>query len=151
MSSPNVTLLGAHRLKLSSDEFNAIVDYELETRFRRITEDQRDAAEFHIIDELTGVALIEALVTERDESFKMRDFAQGSQAAFGEVFLNDDGSKVISDSYYPPAGETLRLAFFMYYYSEGEPIATSYGDVVAPPITEMPERLSSLVKYESPM
>jgi hypothetical protein len=100
--------------------------------------------------ELSGAVLVEAMVTDRDERFRVDDFSQpdSDQAPYAEVFLSADGCEVIAELSDIPRGSTLRVAFFIHFLSPLRPLNTSYGAVALPKFTRMPQRLSSIIRYE---
>jgi len=114
------------------------------------SEEERRLAEEQVRAELDGVVLLEVLVTSRDERFIVDDFGQlgSDQAPYIEVFLSADGGSVIAEGFDVPAGDTLRIAFYLHYMDPTAKLKTSYGLVEVPPVREIPERLADLVPYE---
>jgi hypothetical protein len=108
------------------------------------------AAEAHVRAEIGHAFLIEAVISGRDARFRMDDFRQpgSDQAPYSEVFLSNDGSTIVADTYQVPEGSQLRVVFFLHYLNPSAPLRTSYGDVRLPRASPMPARLAKLIPYE---
>src|SRR5262249_45743661 len=108
--------------------------------------------------QLESTVLVEALVSKSDDTFKVADFAQKDprlpssnwQVAWAEAFLLVDGERLMVERWEPfPAGiGSFRVAFFIHYWQEGQPLLTSYGELAAAPAVPMPHRLARLVPCE---
>jgi hypothetical protein len=70
------------------------------------------------------------------------------QAAYGEVFLSEDGCAAIPEGAEPAGGSALRVAFYLHFVDPAKALNTSYGHVALPPFGAMPPRLAKLVPYE---
>ncbi|MFB3897844.1 MAG: hypothetical protein ACE14V_16255 [bacterium] len=66
-------------------------------------------------EELSSIVLIEVIVDNYDKHYNISDFGQeeSDQAPYSEVYLSDDGTKIISEGFEVPEAERLRLCFFM--------------------------------------
>jgi hypothetical protein len=148
MSSPTVQVLGAYKVEPTA----ALFAQAMEWKYGGVplSNDERRLAEQHVRDELAGVVLIEALISGRDERFRVDDFGQAAsdQAPYSEVFLSEDGRTVVARAYDVPSDSTLRVAFFLHYVDPGRELNTSYGAVKLPPLHSMPKRLAELNPYE---
>jgi len=143
MSKPSVRVLGVYELTVTAD----LLAQAIESKFGE--HDLSDENEDVVREELEGAVLIEALVENRDSRFRVDDFAQpdSDQAAYGEVFLSEEGTAMISEGEVP-AGPTLRIAFFLHFFDPTLPLQTSYGEVALPEAQPMPDRLATLVPCE---
>jgi hypothetical protein len=108
-----------------------------------------------------SVVLIEAIVSNRDDRFKIEEFTQRLvnvpesqlQAPWLETYLTADGSERLIDErrfVKVPSESNLRMAFFMHFWDPAVPLSTTYGLVKCPPPTAMPGRLEVLAPYEAP-
>jgi hypothetical protein len=145
MGEPNIAVLGVYRVPADDDLF----DRAMEVKYGSIdlSAGEKDEAERAVREELSGIILIEARVTDADDRFDAADFSQGDQVAYDEAYLSEDGESVVSKDDRPPGG-SFRIAFFLHYFDHKMPIGSSYGDIVLPPPSEMPERLKGLMPYE---
>jgi hypothetical protein len=157
-TEPNVTVIGVYRLAVTSE----LIDATLEQIHGYVPEgDDRAELEPYCSDLVNGVALVEVLVKNRDERFRVDDFGQvvagqdpgQRQAPWLETYLTLDGKqRLIDNRYLPdtPRDDELRITFFLHFWEPGIPLATSYGDVGCPSVSEMPERLTRLAPHEPP-
>jgi len=147
MQQPAVKVLGAYRVLLTDD----LLRKTMETKYRgiKLSDAQRRQATAFVQDELSSVVLLEILVSDPDQRFKVGDFAQSDsdQAPYNEAYCTADGTAVISRFDQPHAG-TFRVAFFLHFFDASRPLASSYGVLKVPPVQEMPERLQKLLPYE---
>jgi hypothetical protein len=145
---PCIQILGVYRVPLGE----ADLAQAMAMKYPHLTRDTRPwrEAEQRVANELQGVVLIEVEITDVDEQFELGDFGQpgSDQAAYDERYLDPSGTQVIAAGLNAPADSNLRVAFFLHYFDPGRPLTTTYGDCVAPPVTEMPARLAAIIKYE---
>lgn len=145
---PCIQILGVYRVPLGE----ADLAQAMAMKYPHLTRDTRPwrEAEQRVANELQGVVLIEVEITDVDEQFELGDFGQpgSDQAAYDERYLDPSGTQVIAAGLNAPADSNLRVAFFLHYIDPGRPLTTTYGDCVAPPVTEMPARLAAIIKYE---
>ncbi|MBN1675757.1 MAG: hypothetical protein JXR37_32235 [Kiritimatiellae bacterium] len=99
--------------------------------------------------ELSSIALIEVLVRNVDEPFRVDDFGQpGSDESPHQLtFLTLNGRGAM-DASEAPEWEDLRLAFFLHFYDPRRPLKTSHGEVPTPEPRQMSGRLEQFVPYE---
>jgi hypothetical protein len=147
MPQPRVEVLGAYQLSASPELFAEAMKIKFPFQFD--SDQHRKDAERHVRLELDGAVLLEVVVLDRDSTFSVDDFGQNGsdQAAYGEVFLSQDGKSVISDFDMPGDGP-LRMAFFLHFADPALPLRSSYGSVAIPQVLPMSARLQSLVPYE---
>jgi hypothetical protein len=108
---------------------------------------------------LSEVALIEILVTDPDQNFRMDGFVQQDfsapqnlwQAAWNELFLSLDGEQVVADRWQgPPKERILRVVFYVHFWKHALGLQSCYGPLNCPGPQAMPERLWKLAPYEVP-
>lgn len=147
-SSATVNVLSAYKLEATEELFKEAM--ELKYGDTGLSGADLREAEEAVREELAGVALLEVLVTGRDDRFDVGDFSQegSDQAPYNEVYLNSDGTEVVSDSFQAPPGDPLRIAFYLHYFDPSQQLKTSSGSVLIPPLQPMPERLRNLAPYE---
>jgi hypothetical protein len=105
-----------------------------------------------------GLVLIEAVVEQADDRFKMTELGQpyvlghypdNFQCAYDEA-LSSDGKIVIEGSMNCVKGEgPLRFAFYPHYYDADSPLRWSYGKVQCPRPEPVPRRLKYLDPYRA--
>ena len=158
MPKPSVEVLGVYRVRATDELIRERIEYSYPADQKATVED-RIKAEQESREFLESVALIEALIHNRDKRFKVGDFTQrvgpgptrdNWQVAWAEAYLTPDGEALAAERWGRdvPAGD-LRVAFFLHFWDSSRSLATSYGDVSCPPVTAMPERLERLVPYEN--
>jgi hypothetical protein len=122
-----------------------------------MSKQERAQAERQCREQLNSVALIEAMVHDRDDRFNVGQFTQPQdgvpqtnwQVAYDEAFLTLDGeSLAVERGERAPEVGDLRVAFFLHFWQPDKPLRTSYGEVACPSAEDMPERLARLVPYE---
>jgi hypothetical protein len=147
MARPLIQVIGVHYIKMSQCLVDKAVGLKLGVG--ELSPLQREATIAQVRAELQHVAMIEVVVSSRDDGFRMEDLGQhgSDQAPYDEVFLSLDGSRVIAEGFEVPPGPDLRVAFWLHFFKPDECLRTSYGDALLPRPTPMPERLGSLVKY----
>lgn len=154
MADPRIEILGIYRLPVTEDlfreQFDILYGYPM-------SDEDRAQAEEQCREQLSSTVLIEALVENRDKRFSVDDFSQPQdgvpkdnwQVAWAEAFLTLDGNFLLVERWQePPESGDFRVAFFMHFWDEMKPLLTSYGEVTCPPVSEMPERLKTLLPYE---
>jgi hypothetical protein len=154
MGEPTIEVLGVYRLRVTEDMFREQfrILYGQDPSASNPGPNERDCRE-----SLESVVLIEVAVSHRDGRFAMRDFTQRRddlprdswQSAWEEAFLTADGINRLAVPFNKtPAGDDLRIAFYLHFWDPSKPLCSSYGDVVCPQPAEIPERLEKLVPYE---
>ena len=140
MAAPQIEVLGVHPLTVTEEmiDSNAMDLYGegYDGAARQMTEEQ-----------LTSVALIEVMVTGKDNRLLVDDFGQpaSGQAPYDAVYLDESGSRIIGRDFEPlPDAVRFRIAFYLYFYQEGVGLNTSYGLVSTPEKSPMPNRLAEL-------
>jgi hypothetical protein len=147
MGEPTIRILGVYQVELTDDLFQHAMEMKYDGL--KLSRRQRRQAKDSVRKELSSVVLIEVVVENRDDQFDVGDFTQlgTEQAAYDEAFLSSDGALVLS-RLSAPAGELLRLTFFLHFFDPAKPLVTSYGELPMPSVQKMPERLRALVPYE---
>lgn len=154
MNEPKIEVLGVHRLavteELFREQFDTLYGYPM-------SKEERAQAERQCREQLASIVLVEAIVRDRDERFDVGQFTQPQdgvpeeswQVAYAEGYLSPDGETLAVERWSePPESGDLRVAFFMHFWQPNKPLRSSYGEVICPPVQEMPERLARLVPYE---
>jgi len=86
-------------------------------------------------------------ITQPNESLPRNNW----QSVYDEVFLNESGTEVISESDVRKAGyESTRLVFFFHYLDFEKPMQTPFGDASLTTLTKMPMRLEGKIEYWEP-
>ena len=144
---PVIEFIGAYRVDATPDVIERA--YEMKYGDLGLPDREVHAARAAVVEELSGVALIELVVRHRDDSFDVLDFQQpdSDQVAYGEAFLSEDGTRVLSRDAVPD-DEPLRIAFFLHFFNPMLPLESSYGSIEISELKSMPRRLSDLVPYE---
>lgn len=103
------------------------------------------------------LVLIEAVATNVDNKFKLKDFGQilshpmfqpHFQCAYDEALLSADGNSLIARRMNCVYGTgSLRFAFYLHFYDPDRPLNWTYGQVECPVLQPMPTRLKTLVPY----
>ena len=130
-------LIGAYRVSVS----------EAEQRF--ITEEVTGSAE-RTQEELGGLALLELEVRGAHNDFDLGSLHQvdSDQAPYDERYLTVDGLQMLGSD--PPAIPDFRVCFYVHYFDPTKAISSPDGDLEAPRLGDMPERLSNVCVYEHP-
>jgi hypothetical protein len=154
MAAPRIEVVGVYRLDVPEDLFREQFDILYGDP---MSDEERVEAEKQCRERLSSVVLIELLVENRDAGFSISDFSQPQdgvpkenwQVAWTEMFLATDGNSLLVEKWGdPPDAGDFRVAFFMHFWDEMQPLITSHGEVTCPPISKMPERLKTLVPYK---
>jgi hypothetical protein len=105
------------------------------------------------------LVLIEAVVTNVDDKFKLKHFGRlsiiqcfrlNSRCAYDEALLSAEGNCVIDRRMNCVFGTgSLRVAFYLHFYDAERPLDWTYGKVECPPIEPIPKRLKALVPYRA--
>lgn len=155
MAKPSIRILSVSRLNVTNEFFEK--QYELLYGPPQADLETQQAMK-HMREQLESTVLLEVEVLNRDSRFNVSDFTQeigklprdSWQAAWDEVFLNDDGTSLLGrKGSQPPKEGDLRIAFYFHYWDPDKPLLSSYGEIEAPQVTEMSPRLESLVPYEA--
>lgn len=145
--TPRVEVLGVYPVEVD----DPLVERALAVKYEGLdlSEPEKQRARADVVEELSGVVLIEVRIRDRDDRFDVGDFEQpdSDQAPYDEAFLSDDGTRVLSREDLPE-GEPLRIVFFLHFFDPGLPLVTSYGAVKLPALAPMPKRLIELMPYE---
>lgn len=145
---PAVDIVGAYRVRVDEE----LIDQTLDVQHGGLELSQSDSrlARRQVVELLSGVVLIEVVVSRRDQRFDVGDFQQlgPDQAAYDEAFLSADGTDVLSRGLEVPPVEPLRVAFFLHFFDPAAPLQSSYGALPVPPLQDLPPRLRDLVPYE---
>ncbi len=145
MPTPHIDVMGVYKPHIPTRVYK---------QQRRVTgSDARTEAHFG------DLVLIEAVVEQIDDRFKMADlgqpyargdFKQHFQCAYDEALLSLDGKAVIERGMNCVKGSNLlRFAFYLHFYDADRPLQWSYGQVQCPPIEPIPKRLKALVPYRA--
>ena len=155
MLTPTIEVLGVYRLPVTDE----LVQRDFEIRWES-SEPGFDRAEAirQCRKELESVVLVELVVRNPDQRFRIEDFTQTNetippsewQAPWEEAYLSVDGLSHLGKSRRskPVNVETVRVAFYMHFWSSDTPLSTSYGSVACPSPQSMPQRLLHLAPYE---
>lgn len=130
-------LIGAYRVSVSEEE----------QRF--MTEEVTGSAE-RTQEELDGLVLLELEVRGARNDFDVGLLHQvdSEQAPYNERYFTVDGLQTLGSD--PPAILDFRVCFFMHYFDPSKAITSPDGDLEAPQLGDMPERLSDVCVYEHP-
>ncbi|MGY3031516.1 hypothetical protein ACVIIV_000686 [Bradyrhizobium sp. USDA 4354] len=119
-------------------------------------QDWEDELRFYMDD----AAVLEVLVKNPDARFNPHDFAQidpsnpkdHSEMAWNEMFLTADGETEIETDYRQrlPATNEYRVVFVIHRWEPGLPLRSSYGELQAPPVQPLSDRLWRLAPYDPP-
>ncbi|HXT42285.1 MAG TPA: hypothetical protein VN887_19915 [Candidatus Angelobacter sp.] len=146
-SQPKVHVVGIYKLNVDP----ALVKEALDLKYPidSYSAQARRRAEPVVFKELSSAVLIELTIENADENYSVGDFEQpdSDQAAYEERYLSADGTSIISE-YVRPAGNFLRMVFFLHFFDPVKPLKTSYGVVKLPRTTGMPEWLGKVIRYE---
>ncbi len=137
MNKPLIDLIGVYRL--DDDD----IDYEY---YGEVFNPQ-NAQNVYLVEMLIRKPLTEVSIGEITQE---SDLPLGyRQAPYDEVFLNEQGTEVISEK---GITSPFRLAFFFHYLDFEKPMKTPFGDVVLPscPDNGIPSRLKGKIKYVEP-
>ena len=147
MQQPSIKVLGAYPVAVTDE----LLREAIETKYAgiRLSDAQRQSAVASVLEELSSIVLLEFLVSNADQQFKIGDFGQpdSDQAAYDEAYLTDDGTAIIS-RFDQPQAATFRVTFFLHFFDPSKPLLSSYGRLQIPEVREMPKRLRKLLPYE---
>ena len=148
MPNSTVTIIGVHQVPITEELLRHAV--ELKYGGVHLYPRQRDAAEGAVRAELASVVLIECQILGADSRFDVGDFRQpdSDQAPYDEAFLSADGTTMLASRYTRPSIPDFRVCFYLHFYNPNKPLSTSYGPLLLPPISVMPDRLLDLIQYE---
>jgi hypothetical protein len=157
VSEPNIEVLGVYRFPPPPEQ---LVRERLNISYGKTLSDPITAEEAEESrDFFDSLVLIEVLVRNRDARFDVGKFTQRDmwltpdnwQVAWAEAFLTMDGEALAVRRFGPmPSSGDLRIVFYFHCFKPAVPLKSSYGDLVCPAPTAMPERLARLVPYELP-
>lgn len=144
MPEPKLTILGVYRLFIPSETWQE--QWE-------VTEDDAETyAHFN------SLVLIEAVVEGLDGRFEMGKFGQMQtdfpddpsrmMVGYDEGLLSSDGETLIQREMDCVQGTgPLRFAVYLHYYDPARPLQWQAGEVVCPPVQDVPSRLMMLMPY----
>jgi len=146
MAQPRLTVLGVYR---------PIISREAWKEQWEVTADDEHTKEY--FDKLV---LIEAIVQGLDESFDMSMFGQINPefpddlsrmfVGYDEGLLSADGETLIDRNMDCVHGTgPLRFAVYLQYYDPDRPLQWQLGEVMCPPVQEVPLRLMMLMPYNA--
>lgn len=125
-----------------------------------LTPEERQDWEGELRFYMDDAAVLEVLVKIPDPRFNPHDFAQidpsnpkdHSEMAWNEMFLTADGETEIETDYKQrlPAAKQYRVVFVIHRWVPSLPLLSSYGELQAPPVQPLPERLWCLASYDLP-
>ena len=147
-----VKVLGVYRVECTEQLLREAV----ELKYDLSDPADRPQAEAQAREEIESAVLIELLVPPPNKEFDIGKLTQdartdgNNQVAWDEHFLTDDGERIIPASWPQHPKSWSRVAFFLHFYRENDPLLTSFGPVVCPRPRPMPERLFKLVPYDPP-
>lgn len=109
---------------------------------------------------MDDAVILEVLVANPDARFNPHDFTQidpsnpeaHAEMAWNETFLTADGETVIETDYKQrlPAAKQYRVVFVIHRWEPSLPLLSSYGELYAPPVQPLTERLRRLAPYDLP-
>lgn len=155
MPVPKITILGVHQLEVTP----MLVSATLEQQFGSALEgDALKSAEWQVRQELSSVYLFEMLVKNPNELFDIGRISQddpihsNSQVPWLEVLLADDGSdsvpiRSIQHHIRTTRPTCARIAFYLHFVDDNQPLNTPYGVIPFPPASPMPDRLWTINPY----
>ncbi len=130
-----------------------------EAQLAPLTEEDKLRIEDDLDYNLGNAAFVEVLIRNVDDQFDAGHFAQRdpskpegmSQVAWNETYLSEDGESLIAGYPLPkvPAGPVLRVVFVIHFWNPELPLCSSYGELVCPAMTPLPERIWRLAPYET--
>lgn len=147
MPNPAIRIVGVYKVPFTEDLFDAAM--ELKYGGVDLTAAQREQAEQAVRAELGSVVLVECEVTGADGRFEVGHFYQplSDQAAYDEAFFAADGT-ILPSRYTKPETLDFRVCFFLHFYDAQKPLESSYGTLQPPSVSDMPERLRGIMRYE---
>lgn len=112
------------------------------------------------VDTNPEVTLVELLICKKASEIEIGEFTQfvenqtrlNWQSPFSEKYLSLDGTEIIGDEDNLPddLNETTRLIFFFYFLNLNKSLITPFGQLELTEKNNQPNRISELMKYESP-
>ena len=145
--SPQIQIIGAYRVTID----DALIREAIDMKFplSSFSEERRREARPVVVAEISSAVLVEVAIEGADDRYTANDFGQpgSEQVAYMESYLSRAGDAVVSE-YDRPPGDLLRVVFFLHLFDAARPLKTSYGEVGVPTPTDMPERLSRIIRYE---
>lgn len=146
MDNCKIEIVGVYKVPVTDELFQKAMETKFGTDLPFF---EKIKAKKTVKAELSSVVLIEVIINNPSASINLSDFCQpdSDQVAHDEAFLSPDGASVLSRSKMP-AGDRVRLTFFLHYFDPNKPIKSSCGILSASVPIEMPPRLRELVPYE---
>jgi hypothetical protein len=125
-----------------------------------LTGEDRRKLEDNLRGYMDDAVILEVLVANPDARFNPHDFTQidpsnpegHAEMAWNETFLTADGETVIETDYKQrlPAAKQYRVVFVIHRWEPSLPLLSSYGELYAPPVQPLTERLRRLAPYDLP-
>lgn len=146
MADPRLTIIGVYRPHISAETWQE--QWE-------VTDDDD-----HARDHFAKLVLIEAVVEGLTEPFEMIKFGQMQidfpndpsrmMVGYDEGLLSFDGETLIQREMDCVQGTgQLRFAVYLHLYDPERPLLWQGGEVMCPPVEDMPVRLSLLMPYNA--
>jgi hypothetical protein len=143
---PTLTILGVYRPQISDETWQ---------EQWQVTADDDDTREH-----FNQLVLIEALVDGLEASFDMGAFGQMQKefpndpsrmmVGYDEGLLSADGEVLIERNMNCVNGTgPLRFAVYLHLYDPERPVQWQHGEVVCPPIQDVPVRLQMMMPYNA--
>jgi hypothetical protein len=144
MSEPKLTILGVYKPVISNETWQ---------RQWQVTGDDAITKEH-----FTALVLIEGTINELPEPFDMGKFGQlmptgdrwqeNMQVGYDEGLISEDGETLlVREMNCARSTGPLRFAVYLHYYDPGCPLVWQYGEVICPPVQDVPVRLQMLMPY----
>lgn len=143
MAEPRLTVVGIYRPRISAET--------LQQQWQLSGDDHVARKHFE------KLVLIEAVVEGLGESFDMSRFGQRQadnprrmQSGYDEGLLSADGELLIQREENCVQGTgPLRFAVYLHHYDPERPLLWQGGEVMCPPVQEVPVRLMRLMPYNA--
>jgi hypothetical protein len=146
MTGPQLNIIGIYRPQISAETWQEQL---------QVTDD-----EAYTKEHFGKLVLIEAIVDGLGEPFDMGEFGQMQaefpgdpkcmQVGYDEALLSRDGETVVQRAMNCVHGSgPLRFAVYRHLFDPQRPLRWQRGEVISPPVHEMPVRLSLLVPYNA--
>ena len=147
MKIPNIIVAGVYKIPFTEKLYNEA----FYTKYNgiKIPFWRKNKVKKQIIDKLSSIVLIELIVKEFDDTFNIDSFRQSEsgQAPYEKVYLNEDGTEIISNGMEIPDVNKMRVCFFLHYYDPKKPLQTDFGTFILPDVLDLPNRLRKIIQY----
>jgi hypothetical protein len=83
------------------------------------------------------------------DGYEIKQATTFGRSLFDTTFLSVDGKEALASSGddLPEGVDSFRVVVYLHGFREGQPLATPYGEVVAPLISEMPTGMMELTAF----